>query len=66
MTPLEGDLLVLCTDGLTTHVGDSEIARMITEEPNLDLAARALVQAANDAGGLDNITVVLIRCEAED
>ena len=66
MTPLEGDLFVLCTDGLTSHVGDSEIARMLTDEADLELASRALVDAANDAGGLDNITVVLIRCEAED
>jgi serine/threonine protein phosphatase PrpC len=39
---------------------------MLTDEADLELASRALVDAANDAGGLDNITVVLIRCEAED
>jgi protein phosphatase len=65
MTPIEGDVFVLCTDGLTGHVGDPEIARVVTEEADLDVAADRLIRAANAAGGLDNITVVLIRCEAE-
>ena len=56
-----GDTLVLCCDGLTGTVTDDNIARIIRANPNLNDACRALVQAANDNGGVDNITVVLVR-----
>jgi len=55
-----GDLYLVCSDGLTDIVRDSEIAELILragKEP--DAAADALVAAANRAGGIDNITVVL-------
>jgi PPM family protein phosphatase len=61
--PVEtGDLFLLCSDGLTTMLPDPEIARILAghADANLDATARALVQAANDAGGLDNITVMLV------
>jgi protein phosphatase len=66
MTPQEGDVLILCSDGLTTHVGDEEIAARLSDEADLESAANALVDAANHAGGLDNITVLLVRYEKED
>ena len=56
-----GDTLVLCCDGLTGMLSDENIARIIRANPNLNDACRALVQAANDNGGVDNITVVLVR-----
>ncbi len=74
MTPQEGDIFVLCSDGLTTHVEDSEIAETLCggahangDDGQLDLeaAARGLVDRANRAGGLDNITVLLMHYEKD-
>jgi len=63
MTPHAGDVFVLCSDGLTTHIGDEEIARRLSDEQDLEAAAADLVDAANRAGGVDNVTVLLIRYE---
>lgn len=60
-----GDVFLLCSDGLTTMIGDEMIASIIERADNLDIAARKLVDAANDYGGRDNITVVLFRLEEE-
>jgi protein phosphatase len=57
----EGDALLLCSDGLTKHVGEPEIARVIRSRGLADDACSELVEAANKAGGNDNITVVLAR-----
>jgi protein phosphatase len=55
-----GDLFLICSDGLTDMVRDDEIAELIlTAGREPDAAAEALVDAANHAGGIDNITVVL-------
>jgi PPM family protein phosphatase len=62
--PLEltpGDQILLCSDGLTEVVPDVKIAQLLTAEPDGDAACRSLIDAANSAGGPDNITVVLIR-----
>ena len=57
---LPGDLFLLCSDGLTTMVDDDTIRALIEEHrPDLQGAARALVEEANRRGGEDNITVVL-------
>lgn len=57
-----GDLYLLCSDGLHDLVDDADIALALeTLQPNLDLAATALVAMANDRGGLDNISVVLVK-----
>jgi protein phosphatase len=57
-----GDMLLLCSDGLTTMVPDEEIARVLGEkDDDVAEAARALVGLANERGGEDNITVVLLR-----
>jgi protein phosphatase len=56
-----GDLLLLCSDGLTTMVSDQEIARVVAAaEGDIEKAARGLVAAANAQGGEDNITVLLL------
>jgi protein phosphatase len=61
--PLEaGDRLLLCSDGLSGVVGADEIAALMARDP-LDAACAALVEAANDAGGPDNITAVLIQID---
>jgi serine/threonine protein phosphatase PrpC len=55
-----GDVFVLCSDGLSSMVGDEAIRDVLEQHgDDLDTAARVLVDAANAAGGEDNITVVL-------
>ncbi|HKW09920.1 MAG TPA: Stp1/IreP family PP2C-type Ser/Thr phosphatase [Gemmatimonadaceae bacterium] len=56
-----GDVLVLCSDGLSGQVGKDEIARIINEEPDLVAACKALIDRANENGGPDNITVIAAR-----
>ncbi len=53
------DCLLLCSDGLTTHLADNDIRNAILESATLEEAAERLVVTANDRGGEDNITVVL-------
>jgi len=65
LTPQPGDLFVLCSDGLTTHVGDEEMAQQLGDAEDLERAAAGLIETANRAGGLDNSTVVLVRIEKE-
>ena len=60
-----GDILLLCSDGLTTMIPDDDIARLVTEASgDVEKAGRALVAAANARGGEDNITVLLLRFDA--
>jgi protein phosphatase len=56
-----GDVLLLCTDGLTKHLPDARIAELLTAAPDAESACRALVVDALDRGGRDNITVVVAR-----
>jgi protein phosphatase len=58
-----GDVLLLCSDGLTGMIGEDEVAEILVGVGALADAGRTLVAAANDAGGRDNITVVLFRIE---
>jgi serine/threonine protein phosphatase PrpC len=58
-----GDVYLLCSDGLTTMVGEAELLRLLASHERLADAGEALIKAANDAGGKDNITVVLLRLE---
>jgi protein phosphatase len=55
-----GDVLLMCSDGLTDLVWDDEILRLVTTRNALKSAAHDLVDQANERGGYDNITVVLI------
>jgi len=55
-----GDAVVICCDGLSNLVDDSEILHIVEESP-LDVAPGRLVALANDRGGDDNITVVVVR-----
>lgn len=61
-----GDVFLLCSDGLVGMLDDGKIAHLVSEalsegttQPSIDAAAQALVSAANEAGGFDNITVSL-------
>ena len=58
---MEGDTLMLCTDGLTKHVSDERIAEVLAAAPSADSAAQTLLDAALDGGGTDNVTVVVAR-----
>ena len=60
-----GDHLLLCSDGLTTMLSDAQIAQELSEERTLEDTCQALVALANDLGGLDNITVVLVEVAGE-
>ena len=59
----DGDVFLICSDGLTTMVGESDIAELLGSAGTLEEAGRRLIDAANAAGGRDNITVVLFRVE---
>ena len=62
-----GDLFMICSDGLTTMVDDEDILDLLVRHhDDLDRAAKALVAAANRAGGEDNITVVAFTIGADD
>jgi protein phosphatase len=56
-----GDVLVLCSDGLSGQVTKDEIARIVTEAPDLVAACKMLIDRANENGGPDNITVIAAR-----
>ena len=57
-----GDVALLCSDGLHSMISDEEIRQALTPMPDsLQEAAQKLIDAANDAGGKDNISVVLLR-----
>jgi PPM family protein phosphatase len=58
-----GDVLLLCSDGLTSMISEKRIAEILRDASNLSLAADRLIREANEAGGRDNITVVLSRLE---
>jgi PPM family protein phosphatase len=59
-----GDILLLCSDGLTSMVADPEIVRILEEaRGDIEQAAKGLVTEANARGGEDNITVVLLKFE---
>jgi len=58
-----GDVFLLCSDGLTSMVPESRVAEIVRTAPTLPDAGHALIDAANQAGGRDNITVVLFRLE---
>jgi len=58
---LDGDTLLLCTDGLTRMVTNAEIASTLLTYPAAQAAADRLVALANDYGGEDNVTIVVLR-----
>ena len=58
-----GDLLLLCSDGLSDLVSDAKIRDIVLGSPSLDDACQRLIAKANQNGGRDNITVVLIAAE---
>jgi PPM family protein phosphatase len=61
-----GDLFMVNSDGLTSMVPEPRVKEILEGAPSLDDAGRELIAAANDAGGRDNITVILFRLEEVD
>lgn len=59
-----GDVFILCSDGLTGMVPESQILQLVTQnDGDLQKACQDLIDTANEHGGLDNVTAVLIRAE---
>lgn len=56
-----GDVYLLCSDGLSDMVDDAGIAQLLQTHAAMESAGRALVEAANEAGGKDNISLILVR-----
>ena len=61
-----GDMVLLCSDGLTNMLEDEEIRRILTEEGSLQDRVEKLVEAANHNGGKDNISVIVIEPLADE
>jgi PPM family protein phosphatase len=59
-----GDRLLLCSDGLTGMVSDDDIEKVLKENQDPDKACKVLIDMANEAGGKDNITAIIINFEA--
>jgi serine/threonine protein phosphatase PrpC len=62
---IAGDILLLCSDGLTRMVTEPEVAGALQAETDPGRAAERLVELANERGGADNITVIVVRFETE-
>ena len=62
----DGDRLLMCSDGLTEMVPDEAIAATLAAEPEPEAATKKLLAQANDAGGSDNITIVVARFDQAD
>src|SRR5262249_6237707 len=60
-----GDILVLCSDGLSGQIKKDEIAQVVNATPDLSAACDKLIAMANERGGPDNITVVIARFDGD-
>jgi len=60
-TPQSGDLYLLCSDGLNKMISDPQIAQTLAGQRDLEATVYELIERANDSGGRDNVTVVLIK-----
>ncbi|RZL61381.1 MAG: Stp1/IreP family PP2C-type Ser/Thr phosphatase, partial [Rhodococcus sp. (in: high G+C Gram-positive bacteria)] len=63
--PLDGDVYVLCSDGLSGMITDDQIQAILTEQADIREACKQLILQANEHGGEDNITAVIVRIEKE-
>jgi PPM family protein phosphatase len=61
-----GERVLLCSDGLPLHVSDAELARAVSDAPTPQEACDRLVDLANQRGGRDNVTVVVLAAERDD
>ena len=64
--PMDGDIYMLCSDGLNGMIDDTKIRdTLLGANDDLELACNRLIQAANEAGGTDNVTVVIAQYMAD-
>ncbi len=56
------DVFLLCSDGLSGMIEDPKIMELVKGAADLELAVSSLVEAANEAGGTDNVTVLALQC----
>ena len=61
-----GDYMIVNSDGLTNMVNNDDIIEILSQDKDLDEKNKELVALANNRGGLDNITIVLIHVESEE
>ena len=59
--PMRDDVYLLCTDGLTKAVNDEKLGKLLADDVPLDGRVRRLIDAANEAGGPDNVTAIVVR-----
>lgn len=57
----EGDQILLCSDGLINMVSEEEIAQVLSQDRTLEDKVETLIESANENGGLDNISVILVQ-----
>jgi protein phosphatase len=57
----DGDIVLLTTDGVLRHVTDQDMSAILLQLPSLEAACQTLIDAANEGGGEDNSTCVLVR-----
>lgn len=62
----KNDTLLLCSDGLSSMVSEQIIENILSEPEPVRVSVRKLIQAAKDAGGKDNVTVILIKCTGKE
>lgn len=60
----DGDFVLMCSDGLTNMVTDEEIAKIVVQSEDVSEAVKTLIEKANENGGRDNISAVLVKYEA--
>ncbi|MDR1212773.1 MAG: protein phosphatase 2C domain-containing protein [Propionibacteriaceae bacterium] len=66
LPPMAGEVFLICSDGLTSEVSDDQIGQVLNGCPDPDQAADRLLRMALEAGGRDNVTVLVLRIEADD
>ena len=64
--PYPGEAFVICSDGLSNELSREEMEAILAAHPRADDTARALVDAAVDAGGRDNVTAIVVQLPGED
>ena len=61
-----GDIVLMCSDGLSNMISDAELEEIVREETSLEDRAKKMIALANQRGGKDNITVILARLEVNE
>lgn len=61
----KGDFLLLCSDGLSNKLSDEQLKEVLTSETSIEAKAKSLVDVANELGGEDNITLIIVEFEHE-